>query len=89
MINTSRVGLLSQPVREQMRETFSEYLEDLRKGCMDTRSRKLQYRVENMFFTLERNGIWASAADTTEQDLCELIKVLQIRVDIQMPQTLN
>lgn len=77
MINASRVGLLSQPVRKQMRETFKAYLEDLGKDCMDdTRSNTLQYRVENMLYTLEKNDIWASAADTTEQDLCELIKVL-------------
>ena len=77
MINSSRIGLLSQPVRQQMRETFKAYLEDLEKDSMDdTRSNTLQYRVENMFFSLEKNGIWASAADTTEQDLRELIKVL-------------
>ena len=77
MINTSRIGLLSQPVRQQMRETFKKYLEDLRKDCMDdTRSNTLQYRVENMFFSLEKNGIWVSTADTITQDLCELIKAL-------------
>ena len=77
MINANNVDRLSQPVRQLMKETFKVYLEDLERTAYCSRNEKIQQRVGNMLYTLERKNIWMpQTPDTITTDLEQLLKVL-------------